>query len=485
MMQKIMKKILLYQILMILTCLFFVTPTNAICSPQHALSDSVTYVGYNFDPHFGNAPLTVHFTVVTTSPSPIIAYVWDFGDGKPPETTPFPEISHTYTAKGSYTAQVTAVNECGFDKKTNSQNTIEVTAPLPPSCPSVTANIIADKTSGPAPLAVTFHDQSQGVTQVQWDFGDNQKYDSLGGSNQPHTYTAPGSYTAVITVKNACGNIAQETIPITVQQSQPTTGSLSVSSNPSGASVYVDTVYQGTTPVIIPQLAPGSHTVLLTLTGYTDYDTTVNVYAGQTPLINHPFTQSQPSQTTGSLQVSTTPSGATIILDGNNKGQTPATLSDLSTGDHTVKLTRSGYWDSSQTVHIDAEKTTPLDITLVSSTQPAPSLTENVPTLSQPGTGGSVIITSNPPGANVYLDGKSSGTTPVTLQNVNPGTRTILLTMQGYSDASRTIEVTAGSQNQISVDLIGGKKTPGFEAALAVFSITGLVLFRMLYRKEE
>ena len=129
---------------------------------------------------------------------------------------------------------------------------------------------------------------------------------------------------------------------------------LFVSSNPSGASVYVNTVYGGTTPVTIPLLKDGPHTVLLTLTGYTDYDQTINVNAGQTYVINHPFTQSQPSSTTGSLAVMSTPSGATIILDGKNQGLTPATLSDLSTGDHTAKLTRSGYWDFSQTVHIDA-----------------------------------------------------------------------------------------------------------------------------------
>jgi len=357
-------------------------------------------------------------------------------------------------------------------------------------CPSndITANIIADQTSGPAPLTVTFHDQSTGVTRVHWDFGDNNAVDSLGMSSQSHTYSREGTYTARIWVYNACAGSQNILITITVQQPQPTTGTLTVYTSPSGATVYIDQIYQGTTPLYNLQFAPGSHPVRLTLTGYMDYDTTVNVYAGQTPLINHQFTQitqSQPSSTTGSLAVTSTPSGATIILDGKNKGQTPATLSDLSTGDHTVKLTRSGYWDSSQTVHIDAGQITPLDVTLVSSAQPAPSLTSATPTPYQPVTGGAIVITSNPPGANVYLDGKSSGTTPVTLQNVNPGSRTVLLTMQGYSDASRTVEVTAGSQNQISVDLIGGKKTPGFEAALAIFSITGLVLFRMLYRKEE
>jgi hypothetical protein len=167
------------------------------------------------------------------------------------------------------------------------------------------------------------------------------------------------------------------------------------------------------------------------------------------------------------------------------KGTTPNTITDLSKGSHTVKLTKSGYWDSSQTVTIGAGKTTPLDVSLVLSSQPTLSETSATPTPYQPVGVGSIIVTSSPSGANVYLDGKSSGTTPLTITNVNPGTHTILLTMQGYSDTSKTVEVTAGSQNQVSVDLVGGKKTPGFEAVLVVFSITGLVAFRMRCRKEE
>jgi hypothetical protein len=273
---------------------------------------------------------------------------------------------------------------------------------------------------------------------------------------------------------------------ITVQQSQPTTGSLSISTTPSGATVYVDGIYQGTTPLTIPQLAPGSHTVRLTLTGYSDYSVPVTITAGQNPL-NIQLTQSQVPSTTGSLAVSSTPSGASITVDSVAKGTTPNTIPDLSAGTHTVKMTKSGYVDFSGTVTVIAGKTQPLNVNLVSGSQPGPSPIGSTPTPTpyQPVGGGSIIVTSNPSGANVYLDGLSSGTTPLTIPNVKPGTHTILLTMQGYSDTSKTVEVTAGSQNQVSVDLVGGKKTPGFEAALVVFSITGLVAFRMRCRKEE
>jgi len=54
----------------------------------------------------------------------------------------------------------------------------------------------------------------------------------------------------------------------------------------------------------------------------------------------------------------------------------------------------------------------------------------------------------------------------------------------GYSDASKSIDVAAGSQNQVSMDLHAGSTIPGFEAALAVLAIVGLVLSRRLHRRE-
>ena len=59
-------------------------------------------------------------------------------------------------------------------------------------------------------------------------------------------------------------------------------GSLSVTTSPAGARVYVDGEMKGVTPSTIPGLSAGKHTVLLSLPGYIDLNTTVIISAGKT-----------------------------------------------------------------------------------------------------------------------------------------------------------------------------------------------------------
>lgn len=62
-----------------------------------------------------------------------------------------------------------------------------------------------------------------------------------------------------------------------------TTGSIRVASVPTSAAVTLDGVDKGmTTDCTLTKVASGSHAVKLTKAGYADYQTTVNVTAGQT-----------------------------------------------------------------------------------------------------------------------------------------------------------------------------------------------------------
>jgi len=72
------------------------------------------------------------------------------------------------------------------------------------------------------------------------------------------------------------------TLPTTISPFPgATTGTLIVYSMPFGCSVYVDDIPRGFSPVIIRDLAPGTHVVRLTFPGYQDDVRTVQVTAGK------------------------------------------------------------------------------------------------------------------------------------------------------------------------------------------------------------
>jgi hypothetical protein len=61
----------------------------------------------------------------------------------------------------------------------------------------------------------------------------------------------------------------------------PATGSLQVDSRPAGARVLLDGQFVGATPLVLAEVATGSHAVTLELEGYRPWTTSVRVAGGQ------------------------------------------------------------------------------------------------------------------------------------------------------------------------------------------------------------
>jgi PGF-CTERM protein len=88
-----------------------------------------------------------------------------------------------------------------------------------------------------------------------------------------------------------------------------------------------------------------------------------------------------PIPVTGSISVSSSPSGARATIDGLNwVGSTPCkTPSDLPSGTYTIKLSLEGYHDWSQTVEVKANKTSEVHATLTPVATPTPTPTPSPP----------------------------------------------------------------------------------------------------------
>ena len=217
------------------------------------------------------------------------------------------------------------------------------------------------------------------------------------------------------------------------------TGNIQVVSTPSGALVTLDRSRSANTPYTFTNIPVGTHEITIFLSGYQDFYTDVNVNNGQTAYINAVL---QPTVTTGTLSVSSSPSGAAVYVDGSYRGVTSTSVGNLVPGSHSVRLTKAGYQDWNGAVSISAGLTTYLNPTLTVDQQP---------------TYATVTITSNPPGANVYSNGvyigQTSAGSPLVFTQVNPGTYSLLITKSGYQDYTGTQTVVAGQNYNVAVTL--------------------------------
>ena len=216
-----------------------------------------------------------------------------------------------------------------------------------------------------------------------------------------------------------------------------TTGSVSFSSVPAGARIFMDnTDLNKTTPATVAGVQQGSHTYSLKLAGYQDVTGTVQVEAGKTATVTASLVL---IVTTGTLNISSIPPGAQVYLDGTAQGAvTPVILKNVPSGTHTYSLKLAGYADSEGTVTLEAGKTAVISATL----------TPIVIT-------GTLDLKSIPPGADVYIDGtKLTGVTPQVIQDLSEGAHSLILKMKGYKEYTQSFNILAGQTTTISVTLV-------------------------------
>ncbi len=145
----------------------------------------------------GVAPLTVKFTDNSaTGSATVLSRAWEFGDGG---LSAEQDPSHTYTASGVYSVSLTVETTAGMDTVTKAQF---ITVGQGPDAAFSGAPL-----SGPAPLSVTFTDESvpgtQAITRRQWDFGDGGLLSTL--TNPTRVYTEPGKYDVSLRVTTPAG----------------------------------------------------------------------------------------------------------------------------------------------------------------------------------------------------------------------------------------------------------------------------------------
>jgi len=162
---------------------------------------------------------------------------------------------------------------------------------------------------------------------------------------------------------------------------------------------------------------------------------------------------------TGSLEITSIPAGleVRVILDGNYRGLTPLVLTNLSAGTHLLQLKAPGYDDkvidltltAGQRMHFSADyppQPTPTPVMQATMPNPEPETpTATATTFPQtPVPTGALYITSFPSGAQIFLDGKGYGTTPLLIQNLTPRSYELRLSLVGWQDYRIVLSVSPG-----------------------------------------
>lgn len=200
-------------------------------------------------------------------------------------------------------------------------------------------------------------------------------------------------------------------------------GNIAISSQPPGAHIFLDnedTFLE--TPALINGVLATTHHIQLTLVDYDDWSTDVTVTAFNTIDVAA-ILQRQ----TGTIDVTSNPPGAIIFLDNApTEFMTPATLQQIATGEHTIRIELAQYhpWDTTVAV------------------APYTSVSVNAELLPIPA---SLSVTSTVGTGMVFLGGVYRGTTPFSLDSLPDDTYELIVRHPGRFPYYQSFTATFGN----------------------------------------
>ena len=143
------------------------------------------------------------------------------------------------------------------------------------------------------------------------------------------------------------------------------------------------------------------------------------------------------------LKLLSQPDSAKVEIDGWSEPNwvTPFTASHLAAGLHTIVFSKSGYLQQTKSVESVAGKSIDVSAQLV----PAVS---------------TIVVTSNPQGANVWVDGKDSGLTTPTQLTVEKGFHKVTVRKAGFKEMSMEDTVAEGQTMSFSPVMLSTNVQP-------------------------
>jgi len=160
----------------------------------------------------------------------------------------------------------------------------------------------------------------------------------------------------------------------------------------------------------------------------------------------------------GSLLIRSTPAGATVFVDDERRGVTPLALRQLELGTRRVRVQRDGFTVENRQVTLTRGRPSrSLDVRLRRPAPAAPAAAPASPATSSAKTG-TLLIESRPSGAMALVNGRSVGATPVTIEDLAPGSYTVQFQLTGFRPLTTTVRVVAGARARAAASLTGAQE---------------------------
>jgi serine/threonine protein kinase len=273
-------------------------------------------------------------------------------------------------------------------------------------------------TTNPAGVPVVVDGQARGVTPLTVELAPGThelKLEAEGGPRViPFTVTA--------------GSVVSQTLEL--PRVAPTTGQLSIRSEPPGARVSVDGTPRGTTPLVVDGLAPGAHRIALE-SDVSSVTQEVTVEAGATASLVVPMTTPQGVPLSGWVQVQA-PAEVFVFEQGRLVGNSQSDQIMVTAGRHEFDVMNESLgYHSRHVVTVAPGKVSQLRLQWPNGT----------------------LALNAQPWADVYINGQRIGETPIGEVTLPLGTHEVTFRHPELGDQVVKATVTATNPTRVSVDM--------------------------------
>jgi formylglycine-generating enzyme required for sulfatase activity len=197
-----------------------------------------------------------------------------------------------------------------------------------------------------------------------------------------------------------------------------------------GARVIIDGQQVGITPLANLEVKAGLRAVEIQAENYQDLKTELQITGcAEEQSVNLALVPGW-----SDVFISSIPQGAAVSIDGKTAGRTPLKI-ELPRGNYLLAVNAEGF--KSWTTRLDVGLNQPLSIKDIR-LQPAD---------------GTLALQTQPPGANVTIDQKYVGETPLKVQLSADIEHEIRISKAGYEKASRSVQVSTGKLKTLAVEL--------------------------------